>query len=103
MAVKACRARFLASRLRLGSVLSEGLGRLDFRFLAMSISFSTSLGIAHGVPQHAPKLNDANDLREFSGGSSKLIFDFLALNRLAARILWHRFLGSYRVPPTSSR
>jgi|HubBroStandDraft_1064217.scaffolds.fasta_scaffold10985_2 hypothetical protein len=45
------------------------------------------------MPQNAPKFNDANDLEDFSGGSPELIFYFLALDELAARILWHRFLG----------
>ena len=33
----------------------------------------------------------------------KLIFDFLALDGLAARILWHRFLERNRVSETGSQ
>jgi hypothetical protein len=55
------------------------------------------LGVARGMPQNSPKPNHANDLRDFSGRLSGMIFDFLALDGLEARILWHRFLGSNRV------
>lgn len=55
------------------------------------------------MPQNAPKFNDANDLRYFSSRSPEIDFDFLALDGLAARILWHRFLGSESRPANWSQ
>lgn len=55
------------------------------------------------MPQNGPKLNDTNDLLDFSGRLSGLILDFLALDGLEARILWHQFLKRNRVPQAHSQ